>query len=708
MPESRSDDTLFGCLSFVARVHGRDVNRASVLSGLPLLNGKLTPSTFTRAAERLRLASKFVHKNIQDVNPALLPVICLLGGDKACVVTAIDHSTEVVEVVYPEAVESSVQISFTEFQQEASGQLIYCRPEYEFDKRASELVQSSKAHWFWGEIKENRRLYHHVLIAAFFINLFALAIPLFVMNVYDRVVPNQATDTLWVLAAGVFLAISADLVLRTMRTWFVDLAANRIDVKVSAKIVQHMLDLKMKDTPKGSGSLVSGVQGFESVRQFISSAVINFLVDLPFVIFFVAIIAIISPYFVVPIVVGATILLIYALSVQFKLKSMAENAMKASAMRTATLYEAASASSLIKAFNAQSKIQLLWEKSTIFISRNASRMRFLSSTLTGAGTWLQQTVSISIIVIGVYLAIDGQLSVGGIIAAYLLSSRAMGPIGQTAGLLGQYHHASTAMGSLNDLMARDVENGDGAKIQKPVVEGGIEFRNVSFAYDEEEPDVLQGLSFVIKPGERVAILGRNGSGKSSLTRLMLGLYFPDKGEVRVDGINVKQLNLSDVRRNIGYLPQESDLFFGTIQDNITYAADSFVPERLVEVANQVGLGALLDHYADGFNHMLEERGKNLSGGQRQLVALARALINDPPIMILDEPTGALDHNSEAVLRKTLKRNLQGKTLVVVTHKTSMLELVDRIIVIDGGRKVADGQKDEVLQALRLGKVGAAS
>lgn len=707
MPRSGSGKELLRCLEFVARTHHRDFNEAAVLAGLPLENHDLTPSVFERAAQRLKLASKIVQRSVEDINPALLPAIVLLTNNRACVVHSIDKAKGSAEVIYPELNDAATEIALDNIAEQANGYIIYCRPEFDFDKRADDTFKANHRHWFWGVIRENRKLYKDVLIAALLINIFALAMPLFVMNVYDRVVPNQATETLWVLAVGAFVAITADMVLRLMRTWYVDLAANRTDVKVSSSILQRVLAMRMADAPQATGSFVSGIQGFESVRQFFSSASVNALVDLPFVVFFIAVIAIINPYLALPIIVGALLLFLHALATQHKMRSMAEDSMRASAMRNASLVEAVGSLALVKTFNGQSKAQATWEKSTIYISRSAARMRVLSASLATSGTWIQQTVAISMIIIGVYLVIAGNLTVGGIIAAYLLSSRAMAPIGQAASLLGQYHTAATAMKSLNDVMARESEgNDDASKQSKPILNGHIQFKNVSFAYSNDTPEALSNVSFEINPGEKVAILGRNGSGKSSITRLIMGLYHPQKGQVRVDNIDLQQINLTQLRRNIGYLPQDADLMFGTIQDNITMPSETLHAEQLVEVANQVGLANVTNRYPDGLNHMIQERGRNVSGGQRQLIALARALINDPPMIILDEPTGSLDHSSEDQLKRTLLENTEEKTLIVVTHKTSMLDLVERIIVVDSGKIVADGKKDDVLQALRSGRVGA--
>lgn len=700
---------LVDCLISLGKIHNRDLSRDSLLAGLPLNQGELTPSIFHRAAKRAGFASRIVKRSINDLNTALLPAILLLENNQACLLIKLDVALGQAEVIFPELSGSSTLISIEELNQRYNGFTLYCRPEFQFDSRAPKVKTTKNKHWFWGVIAENRKLYRDVIIAAILINLFAVAMPLFVMNVYDRVVPNHATDTLWVLSAGVFIVLCADLVLRLMRSWFVDLGASRADVKISASIMEKVLGMKMVDRPESTGSYAANIQSFESIRSFIGSLTLIVLVDLPFVILFSAIIAIIHPFLVLPIVVGALIVLIYAMTAQSKMHQLSEESMRAGSMRNATLVESLGSLETMKSFGAESKMQTIWENATLYITRTATKMRLISASITNGAQWVQNLVAIAIMIIGVYLLVEGELTQGGLIAAYLLSSRAMAPISQTAGLIAQYHNAATAMQSLNAIMEKPSERSDSKHlISRPHLKGEIEFKNVSFKYPNDPRHALHNASFKIKEGEHVAILGRNGSGKTTLEKIVLGLYEPESGSVLVDGVDLRQLDPSQLRRNIGYVPQDVSLFFGSLRENITLSAPQAEDEQIIKVANLAGLSAFINNHPEGFDMQVGERGQLLSGGQRQAVALARALINDPSILLLDEPTGSLDHASEEGFMKNLARFSQGKTMVVITHRSSLLALVDRIIVIDAGKIVADGPKSEVMEALRQGRVGSAS
>lgn len=700
---------LLGCLLILSRFHDSPVSAETAIAGLPLVNGILTPSVFGRAAKRAGLASRISHSSLEQLNGNLLPAILILKNDKACVVNRIDTEQQTAEVVYPELSETVVAVPLREIQSQFSGQVIYARPEFRFDSRAPEIKKLRDRHWFWGVIAENRRLYRDVLLAAVMINCFAVAMPLFVMNVYDRVVPNHATDTLWVLAVGVFVVLCADLVLRLMRSWFVDLGASRADVKLSAAIMERVLGMKMANRPASAGSFAANIQAFESVRSFIGSLTVVALVDLPFVLLFATVIAIIGWPLVLPIIAGALLVLIYALSAQAKMHSLSETSMRAGAMRNSTLIESLSNLETLKSFGAESKIQSIWEKTTIFLTRTAAQMRLISASITNGAQWTQHSVAVAIIIIGVYMIIEGNLTQGGLIAAYLLSSRAMAPISQAAGLLAQYHHSATAMQSLNEIMERPVERPENKNwISRPALQGEIEFRHVCFRYPDDERQALNDVSFRIKAGEHVAVLGRNGSGKSTLEKLILGLYEPESGAILVDGVDIRQIDPSELRRQIGYVPQDVSMFFGTLKDNIITAAPQAEDHQILRAATLSGLAPFINSHPAGFDMQVGERGQLLSGGQRQSVAIARALINDPPILLLDEPTGSLDHTSEETIKQNLTRYAKGKTLLVITHRSSLLTLADRLLVIDGGKVVADGPKAEVMEALKQGRVGSAN
>jgi ATP-binding cassette subfamily C protein LapB len=703
---------LLECLLLIARAHQLSSTRESLLAGLPLEAHQLTPSLFARAANRAGLTSKIVQRDLLQLNSALFPCVLLLHDNQACVLLVVNGQN--VKLLYPELGDAVVEMSLAELANIYTGRAIYVRPQERFDARTAEIGKTANAknpgsHWFWGVIHDHKYLYRDVLLTALLINFFALVSPLFVMNVYDRVVPNHATDTLWVLSIGMLIAISADFVLRMMRAWFVDLAASRVDVTLSASIMERVLGMKLSERPASVGSFTAGLQSFEAIRSFISSATILALVDLPFVLLFLIVVLLISWPLVFPILVGVALVMIYTAAVQHKMHLLSENSMQAAAQRNATLVESLSALETVKTLGAEGRMQAVWEKTTLLVSRVGVKMRLLSGSVGTSTLWIQQVVSVVIIIVGVYQIIEGNLSQGGLIAAYMLSSRIMAPVGQTAGLLMQYHSAATALTALNTIMEKPVERPvDANWISRPRLQGGIEFKKVTFNYPHDEREVLRDVAFKINPGEHVAILGRNGSGKTTIEKLITGLYEPVAGTVLLDGIDIRQLDPAELRRNMGYVSQDVNLFFGSLRDNIALGAPHAGDEAILEAVRLSGLTDFVNQHPMGLAMPVGEQGQLLSGGQRQSVSIARALLSDPPILLMDEPTGSMDHTSEEEFKRNLAQFATQKTLLVITHRTSLLELVNRIIVIDGGKIVADGPKEQVVEALRQGRIGRAS
>nr|WP_281380736.1 type I secretion system permease/ATPase [Halomonas fontilapidosi] len=704
-------DELLECLQSIAQMHGHDVTAESLTSGLPLEEGRLTPGVFGRAASRAGLTARIVKSRLVQLNPALFPCVLLLEPGRACVLVALDIKARRARVIFPELGDAEAEVGLDGLQESYSGQAIYVRPRFHFDERGPEVNKQRSRHWFWGVIRENRKLYRDVIAGSVVINLFAVAMPLFVLNVYDRVVPNHATETLWVLSAGIFIVLCFDLVLRLMRNAFVDLAASRADVKLSSSIMARVLGLRMEARPASTGSFSATLQSFESVRAFIGSATVVALVDLPFVLMFAGIIALIGPPLVIPVLVGIVFVLLYAMAAQGKLHELSETTWRVGAQRNATLVESVASLETVKTLRAESRIQATWEKASAFLSRTSAQLRLVSSSVSSVALWAQHSVAVCVIIIGVYQIIEGNLTQGGLIAAYLLSSRAMAPISQAAALLAQYHQSSTALQSLNEVMERPVERPDGKTfIDRPVVRGEIRFDKLSFRYPEAERDALQDISVTIEPGERVALLGRVGCGKTTLNKLVLGLYQPTAGAVMVDKVDIRQFDPMQLRRHIGYVPQDVSLFFGSLRENILAGggSDGVDDEALLRAIKLSGLDSLVNSHPQGVDLPVGERGQMLSGGQRQAVAIARALVHDPQILLLDEPTSSMDHASEEAFKANLKAYGQGKTLIVVTHRTSLLSLVDRILVIDAGKVVADGPRDKVVEALRKGQIGRAN
>jgi ATP-binding cassette subfamily C protein LapB len=708
-PSNEHRDDLLECLLIVARTHGQVTTKDAVMAGLPVEHGRLSPSLFGRAARRANLSSQIVKSPLGKLNDALFPAVILLKDNRACVLLDFDAHQREAQVIYPDLGETAVTVPFADIEAQYIGSTLYARPTYRYDARTPVVNNTRQGHWFWSVIYENRSLYRDVLLAAFLTNTFALALPFFTMNVYDRVVPNHATDTLWVLSVGLALVLISDLILRVTRGRFVDLASSRADVKLSAYIMERVLGTRMEQRPISAGSFASNLRAFESVRDFISSATVVAFIDLPFALIFFIVIAWIGWPMVIPLVIGALIVLLFAMSVQGRMHELAETTYRAGAQRNATLIEGLVGFETIKAIGAEAPIQRKWEKSAALLARIGVQLRLLSASATNTTMFTQQLVTLGIIIMGVYLISERELTMGGLIACSMLSSRAMAPIGQVAGLMVQYHTAATALTSLNEIMKQEVERpADASFISRGVLQGGIEFKDVSFNYPNQQTPALRNISFKVKPGEKVALLGRIGSGKTTIEKLVMGLYRPSSGAVLVDGIDLRQIDPAELRRQIGYVQQDVMLFYGTLRDNITMGAPLAEDADLVRAAEISGLTSLINQHPQGFDMLIGERGESLSGGQRQGVAIARAVIHDPPILLLDEPTSSMDHSSEEDIKRRLGAFSQGKTVLIVSHRTSLLDLADRIIVMDAGRIVADGPKDQVVTALRQGRIGKAA
>ncbi|MBE0465414.1 type I secretion system permease/ATPase [Halomonas sp. FME20] len=706
------NDELLECLKAIATFHQHEVSSEALIAGLPLEEGKLIPSVFGRAASRAGLTARIVKSKLSALNPALLPAVLLLEPGRACVLLALDLKGQKAQVIFPELSEAAIEMPLGELYAGYSGEAIYVRPKFRSDNVSEPGVKKQRdQHWFWGVIRENRRLYRDIVLGSVAVNLFALAMPLFVLNVYDRVVPNQATETLWVLAIGVFIVLCFDLALRLMRSGFVDLAASRADVKLSSSIMAKSLGMRLEERPASTGSFTSTLQSFESVRAFIDSATVLGIVDLPFVLLFAAIIALINPWLVLPVLAGIIFVLLYALAAQGKLHELSQTTWEVGARRNALLVESISQLETVKALRAESRIQRHWEKASAFLSRTGAQLKHVSTSVSSVAQWAQNSVAVCVIIVGVYQIIEGNLTQGGLIAAYMLSSRAMAPISQAAALLAQYHQSSTALESLNKVMDKRVERHEGkAYVEKPSVAGSIRLDKVTLRYPDEERDALRDVSISIKAGEKIALLGRIGCGKSSLNKLILGFYQPTSGSILLDGVDIRQLDPLQLRSHIGYVPQDVSLFAGSLRDNIVAGggSDRIDDDELLRALQIAGLESLVNGHPSGIDLQVGERGQALSGGQKQSVAIARALVQDPSILLLDEPTSSMDNASEEAFKANLTKVAEGKTVLVVTHRTSLLSLVDRIIVMDAGKVVADGPRDTVVEALRNGQIGRAS
>lgn len=703
-------DPLLECLVIFAKLFNRPLSIDALIAGLPVGPEEVGPELFSidsskgmfsRVAKRAGFASRLIKRDLGQLTGLLLPCILILKNRGACILEEIDPKSQRAKVIFPEVGDGEEWVALDQLEEQYIGFAFLLKNEYQQRAPDNKLIVSSEGHWFWGTLKLSKDIFMSVILASLLINTFVIATPLFTMNVYDRVVPNDALETLWVLAIGVALVYIFDTILRFIRTYFLETAGKKSDVIMSSILFEQVLNLKMDHWPKSIGAFASNLRDFESIRNFFTSSTIATLVDLPFSFLLLVIIFYIGGSIVSIPLITIALLLLYSAAIVSPLRRSVESVYEASANKNAHLIESLSSIQTIKALGASHHAQWVWEETSGDIAEKSMDSRILSNSISVVTSLLTQLNTIAIIIVGIYLIGDLELSLGGLIAVVMLSSRAVAPMTQVATLITQYHQTRAAYNTLNELMNKPVERSESKHyVRRPVFEGRIECRHMNFTYPEAQCASLEDISLLIKPHEHVGIIGKVGSGKSSFAKLLLSLYEPSSGSLAIDGINVSQIDPADLRMNIGYLSQDVQLVHGTIRENLIYRNPQVSDERLLEVAALCGVDQFVNRLPAGFDTQVGEQGICLSGGQRQAIALGRAMLLGESILVLDEPTSNMDNTTEFKIRQNLYKYTRDKTLVLVTHKAAMLDLVERLVVIDQGRIVMDGPKAKVLAELQ--------
>ncbi len=698
-------DTLLNALIYVSRYYGLANSPEALVNGLPLSDGKLTPFLFPRAAERAGLVAKENRSALQAIPHLVFPVVLLLKSGEACVLSSINEEKQEAEIVTAESGMVPVAYPLAELAERYIGRYFMVKKQFRFDERSPEVLKTRHGHWFWGTIWQSKRIYRDVLVASVLINLFAIAAPMFTRLVYDKVVPNLAFGTLWVLASGVFIIFLFDLTLKLLRNYFIDVAGKKSDILISSKLFAKVMGIRMESRPPSVGAFARHLQEFESIREFFTSATIASLIDLPFALLFLTLIWLMAGNLVLVPVAGVVILIVYSLLIQAPLRRAIEEGSRLASQKYANLIESLAGLETLKLFGAQSQFQYRWEEAVAHMANWNIKSRRITDGIQNTAGFVQQSSNVGMIILGVYLIAEGDLTMGGLIAATMLSGRAIGPLVQLSLLSTRYNQAKSSLTIIEQVMAMPDEQEEGKRyIHRPMIQGKIELDKVTFHYPNSPVASIRDLSLTIHPGEKVAIIGRIGSGKTTLERLIMGLYQPTEGHVRIDDTDIQQLHHIDVRRNIGCVPQESVLFYGTIRDNITLGRPLADDRDVMDAANRAGVTVFTQQDPAGLERQVGEGGLLLSGGQRQAVAIARALLGRPPVLLMDEPTSAMDNRSELQIKHQLSQLTPSETLVLITHKTTMLDVVDRVIVMEKGCIIADGPKEMVLNDLRHGKV----
>jgi ATP-binding cassette subfamily C protein LapB len=700
------DDPLLDCLIQLAKLYGYPASRTGLISGLPLVMNRLTVELFSRAAERADLSSRVIKRPLDRISPLQLPAVLLLKDRQACVLVERSAGGDTFRILMPETGMGEKVVTMAEIKKLYTGYSIFVRPKYRLERKSLEdLSPGAGKSWFWGTIFKSWRIYRDVLVASFLINVFGLVSPFFVLIVYDRVIPNHAVETLWVLAIGITVIYFFSVLMRGLRSYFVDEAGNKADLKISAMLLQKVLDLRMEVRPQSIGSFAKNLQEFEGIRDFVTSFSITSVIDLPFMALGLFVVWYLGGEIVYLFLVVIAVLLIYALLIQIPLQKAVGRTFQASSQKNAILVEGLSGLETIKMLGAESQIQRAWEEAVSYIAKWSSRSRFLSGSVNDLSFFMQSTVVVGVVVAGVYMISEGQLTQGGLIALVILSRQVIAPMGQVVSLATRFQRAKEAMKTLNDIMALPVERPAGkAFLHRVRFDGAIGIKNLTFSYPGQTSKVLNNITLEVRAGEKIGVIGPIGSGKTTLGKLMLGLFEPSSGMVTMDGTDIRQIDPTELRRFIGYVPQDIQLFRGTVRNNVTMGAQDVDDLTIMRASILAGVDDFVKKHPLGFDMEIGELGRGLSGGQRQCIVIARAMLLDPPVLVLDEPTSNMDNRTEVRLKQKLSDVIQDKTLILITHRASLLEMVDRLIVIDNGAIVADGPKASVLEALKRGQL----
>ncbi|WP_294034296.1 type I secretion system permease/ATPase [Sphingopyxis sp.] len=690
-------DELLGAVARIAEMFERPFSEARVKKGLALdEDGHLPLDQLDHALEAVGLRCHLVRRALGGWSDQDVPAILFLSDDRPVIVTAIDPDYCTVRLP---AGSNDIQIERAHLETVYSGKGVVVRHDPASEAaRERPWDEAPRKHWFWSEVRKERDQYAYVMLASLLINLLAFAMPLFTMNVYDRIIPNKAASSLWVLALGAVFAIAVEYSLRLARTGLIDEVGRGIDARLSQRLLDKVLNLPLATQRGSTGALARRVTEYEQVRDFFASTTIVLVTDILFLFVFVALIAVIGGWLAVIPIVAAAIMLMMGWRLQRRMSAAVADAQVDASLLQTTLIESIGSLETVKACRAEGRMLGKWRRLSASNAYTQEEMRKLTATAVNLATLCQQGTSIALVMGGFYLFNAGAISMGAIIAVVMLASRSLAPVGQLAFLMTRGRQAFVTLNSLQLLMDQDDEREKGALSVAPEVrDGALQLDHVAFCYPDTERESLSDINLVIAPGERIGLIGRVASGKSTLGRLLCGLYDPVAGSYRIDGLESRQYDPHDLRSTLRFVGQDAELFSGTVRENLLVGASDVGDAEVIDAVRRSGADIFLGRDATGFDFHIGERGARLSGGQRSFLVLARALMNPAHLLFLDEPTGAMDSQTEQLFVDRLRTAVPSSgTLIVATHRMAVLGLVDRLIVMDNGRIVADGPRDEIL------------
>ena len=684
-----SEKSLILSVRVLLREHGVRKSAAAIRDAVEMPHDVFSPKQAVSAISSLGFKASFGNLSLTRITSDFYPALAFLKDGNSVIIKEAEDEEEIV-VIYPQDRNRKEVISKDEFGSQFSGYVIIAK---ELNKREKE---ERSGHWFFSAFRKSKWIYVQVMIAAMVSNFLSLTTSLFTMTVYDRIIPNGAFESLIALSIGVVIALGFDFLIKSLRARFIDTASKRADLEISRRLFDRILTLTPVEQRQKTGAMAGTIREFETLREFFNSSTLVILIDLPFVFFFIYVIYLIAgPLAYVPLA-AVPLVIIVGLGIQPFLARITKGSVESGMNKQAVLVETLNGLETVNATGSGRLMRKRYEDALNDQSDSGNKIRALSMFIVNFAASVQQYAQVAAIFFGVYLIVEGTITQGALIGAVILGGRTMSPLSQLANTLSRANGALTAYRNLSKLIGAKHNSAEElSPISRPNLDGEIEFKNVSYKFDGSSQPVIKNLTFKIPAGQKVALVGKMGSGKSTLSRLIAGMLEPTEGAILIDGVDVRQIDPSDLRKNIGIMLQDSWLFSGTIRENIQMGFNEYDDDHILKICKIAGVDDFVGSHPKGYDLEIRERGIGLSGGQRQTINLARSLLHDPQILLLDEPTSSMDQGTEKKVVASLKEVSEDKTMMIVTHRNPILTMVDRVFVLEGGQIVADQTPEQL-------------
>ena len=699
-------DGVLQCLVTLAHEFDLPVNRVSMAQGFATDDdGRVNVDAYPDLARKHGMIAAWSQAKASSLPSYVLPAVVPLIDGRAAILRGISNGEATVTFSDAADEQSQETIALDKLDALATNQILVVKAGVKKGVDPLSPFKGEAFNWFWGTLWRFRKFYFESMFATILANILTLATIFFTMNVYNRVVPTSAYASLWTLAIGTSLAIVFEFFMRWLKARMVDLGGKKADLAINATLLREIMTIRLEHRPNSIGVFASSMRDFDALRDFFSSASLVLLADLPFIFMFLGIIWLIGgPIVIVPLIAIPILILVGVLSQPALTRAIRQN-MKEAGDRQSVLVESILNLESLKAHNEQRYLQRRWEVANLASADSYKATRAVTNLITGLTAMLQQLTTVGVIVVGVYLIHSKNLTLGALIACVMLASRAIAPLGSIMSLAARYQQAVNALEILESLMKRPRDqDSDMQYIVPDRFSGALQTKELEFAYPSSAGQpVLRRISLDVKVGERVALVGTVGSGKSTLLRLMSGLYTPLGGAVLIDGVDIRQIDPTAFRDKIGYVGQDTQLFMGTLRQNLVLSNPSISDQKILDVLKALGLYELVASSARGLDMLLTEAGGGLSGGQRQLLSIARMMLRNPVYVFMDEPTAHMDAQTEVRVIKVLQEWSKGRTVILSSHRTQLLALVNRVVMLDRGAVFMDTNRDDFLTKMSGGR-----